>query len=645
MSEWWLSRGDGRTEGPLPTQALVQGIVAGQIPRQAYVCRVGDQQWVRVAQVDEIWEAVSPDSLETKVIDRPWFLNAPDSNQAALPDIDWDNDGTRVLTPQPIIAPKGAELPVVSPHLVSPAHREPPARQRPPIATKPARAISQFGSESDSTATRYRMRPKMPTLDGISDSNPPPVAAGASVAHLDTPTNAIARVTTQSTATRLQPPSSARPSFAAKGPMSPLGPMRSAQIAIAPPGLAPFGVRPFGSTPSSSAATGHVPGTPSQGILPGISQLPSAPQPGVLAAPAIAKDCPTDPQVSPRLQSNPGRTSCGSGHAPASPPANALAKPDMPAQSAGPQPQQRTSPAQLKASASTREFPQPHVSAHAAPVHPQAPMRPSLSHSVAIFPNEARVPVATANARASLSTDENAAAARPNESPHRSAGKGPSVLLPSGDDDETVIVHSPAQSGPRPPLASHSQSAEQAFGSDDETTKILSCRPAAGLQLPQSRQTLPEQLCPVQLRIPPPFVPSPPAPSSDEASSTSPLVSDPSELLEEVDDEPPFPDLPMSLPLPDASRRPTRDAKQMVRNTSAKVISSPPSTPPPARHPRQSAASIVLSPEPIVHQEATQPAARALHQRVTSRLSAAAPLVLVLAAVMVAFAIFYLLLR
>jgi hypothetical protein len=58
IREWYVSVGEGEPVGPVSTELVARGIVAGKVPRTAYVARVGDEIWQDVLDVPEIFEAV-----------------------------------------------------------------------------------------------------------------------------------------------------------------------------------------------------------------------------------------------------------------------------------------------------------------------------------------------------------------------------------------------------------------------------------------------------------------------------------------------------------------------------------------------------------------------------------------------------------
>lgn len=134
------------------------------------------------------------------------------------------------------------------------------------------------------------------------------------------------------------------------------------------------------------------------------------------------------------------------------------------------------------------------------------------------------------------------------------------------------------------------------------------------------------------------------------------IVKDPAQLLEDVEDEAgppevPIVQLPMVAPVvaprvATASSPPVSAAPACPPPTSAPVpaqptaLAAPPSTPPPAHNPRLSVPTIVLKPEPIVHQEATQPAVRALRKRSPFRLSYGSLIGLMLATAVVCLVLY-----
>jgi len=54
IREWYVSAGEGEAIGPVSTELVARGIVAGKVPRTAFVARVGDTSWQDVLDVPEI---------------------------------------------------------------------------------------------------------------------------------------------------------------------------------------------------------------------------------------------------------------------------------------------------------------------------------------------------------------------------------------------------------------------------------------------------------------------------------------------------------------------------------------------------------------------------------------------------------------
>lgn len=97
MSQWWVSRPGGDPVGPVSLETLILGVEQQKVPEDAYVCRVGEQQWHRLPQVEEIWDKLHPEQSRTNVVEQPWFEKPSDPAPAPgdLADADAD-DATRV---------------------------------------------------------------------------------------------------------------------------------------------------------------------------------------------------------------------------------------------------------------------------------------------------------------------------------------------------------------------------------------------------------------------------------------------------------------------------------------------------------------------------------------------------------------------
>lgn len=49
--QWWVTQGDRRPVGPVSTELLLEGIGAGKVPRDSFVCEVGGEAWKRIGEV------------------------------------------------------------------------------------------------------------------------------------------------------------------------------------------------------------------------------------------------------------------------------------------------------------------------------------------------------------------------------------------------------------------------------------------------------------------------------------------------------------------------------------------------------------------------------------------------------------------
>ncbi len=731
MSEWWLSRGDGKTEGPLSTEALVQGLVAGQIPKRAHVCRVGDQKWVRVSEIDEIWDAANPEQIKTNITAQPWFLSHADSGHHRLGDADADDEHTQVLTPLPMITSDGGNHPFVTPLPRSGTHRELLARQvatTPKVTPLPRLAMTRSEQQTLAANPVPPIRAKVPTLDGISDSAPPEIASepptdrrgGESLA-LDAtspqtrekPEPILPQATHLAHSSELKAPALAPLPQSLHGLKAPnLGTLSlgTARPAFGPPsGLSPLGVAPLGAPkplpPNSTGMPVSIPSLQNSRTTTGSAHAGTQP------------NSPNQQRQAPPLQNAVGTEASRHGEPPGLPkldqpatqPRPALpGQPPLPGQPSSPvQPRFPSPPAALSAMGNQSSVPAASPSLPAPsltqprPLHFGPGLPPAASTKKPSAPVARIVPVVSA-ARPAVATTTAEKPAAPHKVPRepssgtdeleleltednelttiaqKSPFSAPSTEAALDDDDKTTIAHKssvisetrgiqlPAPSAPPPPLPFASN-----LDSDDESTQLVSAAdlPGGRLLVPTTASAAPTDdepttrgapRAPIQaakslsnpLAIPAKACDARPAPkptnfliatpAGDSASAES-IVSDPSDLLEEGDDE------PVSQPkaphvLPSASRHDA--AKRTAAIAAANIAISTPSAPPAARRPRlPSSPSIVLRPEPIIHQEATQPAVRALRRPGTVQLSYGTLVVILLAIALVALAIAYFLLK
>jgi len=75
---WWVTVPGGQPLGPVSTESLLRGISAGKVPREALVCRVGDEEWSPLSGIQRFADAFAVRSLDRYVAahpsDRPPFV-------------------------------------------------------------------------------------------------------------------------------------------------------------------------------------------------------------------------------------------------------------------------------------------------------------------------------------------------------------------------------------------------------------------------------------------------------------------------------------------------------------------------------------------------------------------------------------------
>lgn len=79
IREWYVCTRGGEPVGPVSTDLIARGIVAGKVPRTALVARVGDSVWQRAMRVPEITTALEVAALAAKI-------PPPSGVRGALPD-------------------------------------------------------------------------------------------------------------------------------------------------------------------------------------------------------------------------------------------------------------------------------------------------------------------------------------------------------------------------------------------------------------------------------------------------------------------------------------------------------------------------------------------------------------------------------
>lgn len=723
MSEWWLSRGDGKTEGPFSTQVVIQGLVGGNIPKHALVCAVGAQQWIRVSAVDEIWEAVEESDSKTSITETPWFLGRAESGRPSVPDIGKGNESDPQVR----------------------------ARARPSAERKPSEG-------SSSVADLDPMRPRVPTLTGITDV-PGPVVSHDSSRHQAAPPQAVVPV--KPSAGRI-PGTAERSSLQLEAGLTPLAPSTrlASSRAIGAGGfaglqaLSPARPSQMPPIPQGHPSEGHPGGAPSRtGGTPAPKAIASTGPAGVAATTPLGPQqelphraaalIPTSPRphqervsMAPSVQTSkalehdgpmrhqavPMPSSAGLLRAPGAvlPPsygASPLARAGSPGASSH----------DLESVSRKPELP-------SSPVLETTPRRPApLGHDAApgsdsrllrsdrgsaqdaetsplAVPAKARLAPPAAAPTQTGGRTHSAAKLTPPSAMRRPLPSGPVLGMETQAPELGRVKSGPAATGslilssaaPTVPGSGVGLDPEDektvagVFGTglarsgewtDDEPTQFLnradplppvrpkmpSLRPptpsAPILHAPPLRDARPApprepEICDekttvleVKTGAKPPTAgiadiasaetdPSKPLAAGSLTSQTAPihsLVSDPSELLEDVDDESPA---SHGILAPAAARQPAgQSTAQNAESANSTALAAPPSTPPPARKARLSVPTIVLKPEPVIHQEATQPAVRALRRRSPIRLSYGALIGLVLLLAVAAVAAYFIVQR
>ena len=176
MSEWWVGRQGANPVGPVTTDTLIRGIQEKKVPEDALVCRVGEQQWQHIAQVDDLWELIHPEQFHTSVTKQPWFAEKRDSGPPATPPPEpqeVDDESTRIYS-VPILAIRSIES--------SPFHPPPAATGTTPLANDANVALPKPATLAASPAASHAATPKVVIApprfgaDRVAPAKPAPVA-------------------------------------------------------------------------------------------------------------------------------------------------------------------------------------------------------------------------------------------------------------------------------------------------------------------------------------------------------------------------------------------------------------------------------------------------------------------------------------
>lgn len=134
MKDWYVYQADGNHIGPVSTDLLARGIIAGKVPRDAHLGARGDTQWYPLLSIPEIQQTIA--SLQGQ------------------------NVGPRPMSSVPPTAPPGKDAPTLrdlaqdlsppapAPGMTAPfAPPAPYAQQAAPALAPPAPAVAEPAAE------------------------------------------------------------------------------------------------------------------------------------------------------------------------------------------------------------------------------------------------------------------------------------------------------------------------------------------------------------------------------------------------------------------------------------------------------------------------------------------------------------------
>ena len=70
IREWYVCTPESVPVGPVSTDLIARGIIAGKVPRDALIARIGDSVWQRVLRVPEITAALEMLALQERAPSR-----------------------------------------------------------------------------------------------------------------------------------------------------------------------------------------------------------------------------------------------------------------------------------------------------------------------------------------------------------------------------------------------------------------------------------------------------------------------------------------------------------------------------------------------------------------------------------------------
>ena len=137
MTDWYIYQVNGNHVGPVPTDLLVRGIVAGKVPRDSHITSPGDIQWHQLLTVPEVTQALG--DLERS------GLPVPPRPLASVPPA--GPPAADAAPPIPLGTPRpAARAPApMPPQATAPVAPAPPAPPVPPVPPVPLGQQTQLG--------------------------------------------------------------------------------------------------------------------------------------------------------------------------------------------------------------------------------------------------------------------------------------------------------------------------------------------------------------------------------------------------------------------------------------------------------------------------------------------------------------------
>jgi len=160
MSDWFVYQAAGNPVGPVSTDLLARGILAGKVPRESHVAAMGDSRWFPALAVPEITDALRKIESQPPPPSQPIssIPPAPAPMQVAM----FQAPGP-APTPAPApTAPAPAAKPPAPPPAAKPA--APPAAAAPAAGAAAPAAAAQPAAAAAAAAKKPALDPKFQKL-------------------------------------------------------------------------------------------------------------------------------------------------------------------------------------------------------------------------------------------------------------------------------------------------------------------------------------------------------------------------------------------------------------------------------------------------------------------------------------------------